>query len=43
MMDGWTLINSYFKNRNFAQMEIDSFNQFVDKKLYEILDENKTG
>jgi DNA-directed RNA polymerase subunit B len=41
-MDGWSLINSYFKNRNFAQMEIDSFNQFVDKKLYEILDENKT-
>jgi len=41
-MEGWALINSYFKNRNFAQMEIDSFNQFVDKKLYEILDENKT-
>ena len=41
-MDGWPLINSYFKNRNFAQMEVDSFNQFVDKKLYEILDENKT-
>ena len=41
-MDGWSLINAYYKNRNFAQMEIDSFNQFVDKKLYEILDENKT-
>src|SRR3989338_1184907 len=41
-MDGWALINSYFKNRNFAQMEIDSYNQFVDKKLHEILEENKT-
>ena len=41
-MDGWTLINSYFKNRSFAQMEVDSFNQFVDKKLHEILEENKT-
>ena len=41
-MEGWALINSYFKNRNFAQMEIDSYNQFVDKKLHEILEENKT-
>ncbi len=37
----WPLVDAYFKNRNFAQMEIDSFNQFVDKKLNEILDENK--
>ncbi|MBI2598090.1 MAG: DNA-directed RNA polymerase subunit B'', partial [Candidatus Diapherotrites archaeon] len=40
-MDRWALINSYFKNRNFAQMEIDSFNQFVEKKVHEIVDENK--
>ncbi|MFH1257154.1 MAG: DNA-directed RNA polymerase subunit B'' [Candidatus Diapherotrites archaeon] len=40
-MSGWSVIGSYFHNRNFAQMEIDSFNQFVDKKLIEIIDENK--
>lgn len=41
-MEGWTLIKSYFHNRNFAQMEINSYNQFIDKKLHEIVDENKT-
>ncbi|MDO8538737.1 MAG: DNA-directed RNA polymerase subunit B'' [archaeon] len=39
---GWSLINSYFRNKNIAQMEIDSFNQFVDLKLNEIISENKT-
>ena len=39
---GWSLINSYFRNKNIAQMEIDSFNQFVDLKLNEIINENKT-
>ena len=37
---GWELINSYFRDRRIAQMEIDSFNQFVDKKLSEIIHEN---
>ena len=37
-LGGWTLIDSYFKDRRIAQMEIDSFNQFVDKKLAEIID-----
>ncbi|AJF60324.1 MAG: DNA-directed RNA polymerase subunit B'' [Candidatus Diapherotrites archaeon] len=41
-MSGWDLINAYYSNRNFAQMEIDSFNQFIDKKLDEILLENRT-
>ncbi len=40
-IDGWPLIEAYFRNRNFAQMEIDSFNQFIDKKLDEIVEENK--
>jgi len=40
-MDGWALINSYFRDNNIAQMEIDSFNQFVEKKLPEIIEENK--
>ncbi|MFH1588167.1 MAG: DNA-directed RNA polymerase subunit B'' [Candidatus Diapherotrites archaeon] len=41
MKNGWDLINSYFKNRNFAQMEIESFNQFVNQKINEIVGENK--
>ncbi|MBS3063166.1 MAG: DNA-directed RNA polymerase subunit B'' [Candidatus Diapherotrites archaeon] len=40
-MKNWPLVQSYFHNRNFAQMEIDSFNQFLDKKLDEIVEENK--
>lgn len=40
MINGWTLIDSYFRDRNIAQMEIDSFNQFVEKKLPEIVSEN---
>ncbi|MDP2974088.1 MAG: DNA-directed RNA polymerase subunit B, partial [Candidatus Diapherotrites archaeon] len=40
-MRNWELIESYFRNKNFAQMEIDSFNQFVEKKLPEIIDENR--
>ena len=40
-MDTWALIDSYFHGKNFAQMEIDSFNQFVEKKLSEIVEENK--
>ncbi|HNV01259.1 MAG TPA: DNA-directed RNA polymerase subunit B'' [archaeon] len=37
---GWELIESYFKNRNIAQMEIDSYNQFIDNRLTEIVKEN---
>lgn len=37
---GWELIESYFKNRNIAQMEIDSYNQFIDNRLSEIVKEN---
>ncbi|MEM4257337.1 MAG: DNA-directed RNA polymerase subunit B'' [Candidatus Diapherotrites archaeon] len=40
MINGWALIDSYFRDRKIAQMEIDSFNQFVEKKLPEIIHEN---
>lgn len=40
-MEGWPLVNAYFKDRSIAKMEIDSFNQFLDKKLDDIVDENK--
>jgi len=39
-MDKWPLIDSYFVDRNIAKMEIDSFNQFIEKKLPEIVAEN---
>src|SRR3989344_629343 len=39
-MQNWEVLEAYFKNRNFAQMQIDSFNQFVDDKLPLIVEEN---
>ncbi|HPM86118.1 MAG TPA: DNA-directed RNA polymerase subunit B'', partial [archaeon] len=36
----WELIDSYLRNKNVAQMEIDSFNQFIDQKLNDIVAEN---
>ncbi len=41
-MKAFDIVEAYLRQRNFAQMEIDSFNQFVDKKLTEIVSENKT-
>lgn len=41
MINGWPLINLYFRDKNIAQQEIDSFNQFIDQKLDEIVEENK--
>ena len=40
-MDNWPLIENYFSDKKFAQMEIDSFDQFIDQKLEEITQENK--
>ena len=37
----WELIDSYLRSKNIAQMELDSFNQFVDIKLDDIVEENK--
>jgi len=41
-MNGWPLIKSYFDSKNIAQQEIDSYNQFINSKLDEIVEENKT-
>ncbi len=38
----WPLIESYFAEKAMAKQEIDSFNQFIDLKLFEIVEENKT-
>ncbi|MBI5884900.1 DNA-directed RNA polymerase subunit B'' [archaeon] len=40
-MDSWPLIEAYIREKNFAQMQIDSFNQFVDEKIPQIIAENK--
>jgi DNA-directed RNA polymerase beta subunit len=39
--DKWPLIYNYFRNKTFADLEIQSFNQFVDEKLPEIVIENQ--
>jgi DNA-directed RNA polymerase beta subunit len=38
----WEIIDSYFKSKSIAQMEIDSYNQFVETKLQEIVSESST-
>ncbi|MEK6973170.1 MAG: DNA-directed RNA polymerase subunit B'' [archaeon] len=40
-MNKWPLIESYFKQKSFVDQEIASFNQFVDEKLPDIVEENK--
>ncbi|MCX6798867.1 MAG: DNA-directed RNA polymerase subunit B'' [Candidatus Diapherotrites archaeon] len=40
-MNTWPLVDAYFRDRSFAQMEIASFDQFIEKKLPEIIDESK--
>lgn len=42
MQDDWALIESHFKDRSFVDQNIASFNQFVDEKLSDIMNENKT-
>jgi pimeloyl-ACP methyl ester carboxylesterase len=42
MRDTDVLLENWFKHKNFAQMEIDSYNQFVDKHLQSIVNENKS-
>lgn len=36
----WPIVESLFKQRNFSQMQIESFNQFLDTKLNAIVREN---
>ncbi len=39
-MNKWPVINSYFDGKNFADMEVASFNQFVEQKIPEVVEEN---
>lgn len=36
-----TLMNSYFKDYSFVQSNIESFNNFIEKELQRIIDDNK--
>ena len=40
--DSWKVIRAYFKQHGLVSQQIGSFNQFVDKNIQEIIDENKT-
>ncbi|MCD6434409.1 MAG: DNA-directed RNA polymerase subunit B'' [Candidatus Diapherotrites archaeon] len=40
-MNKWALVEAFYREKNFAQQQIDSFNQFVEEKLQEIIEENK--
>ncbi|MDO8428309.1 MAG: DNA-directed RNA polymerase subunit B'' [Candidatus Diapherotrites archaeon] len=41
MTDKWPLLDSYFRTKSFVDQEIASFDQFVEEKMPEILEENK--
>ena len=40
--DAWTVIDAYFAEKGLVQQQIDSFNEFVDRSLQEILDDSGT-
>ncbi|AFP65418.1 DNA-directed RNA polymerase II second largest subunit (nucleomorph) [Chroomonas mesostigmatica CCMP1168] len=37
--DTWTLLNSYFKENNLIRQQIDSFNEFIESKIQDIVDD----
>jgi len=39
-MDKWALIESFYRDKSFAEQHIASFNQFVKQKMPEIVEEN---
>ncbi len=41
-METWPIIKSYFEQHHFARMETNSFNQFLDMKLSEIVKESQS-
>lgn len=38
--DYWTIISSYFEGRGLVRQQLDSFNEFVENTIQEIVDEN---
>ena len=39
--DSWKVISAYFNQHGLVSQQIGSFNQFIDKNIQEIIDENK--
>ena len=40
--DSWKVIDAYFNQHGLVSQQLGSFNQFVEKNIQEIIDENKT-
>ena len=40
--DSWKVISAYFNQHGLVSQQIGSFNQFIDKNIQEIIDENKS-
>ena len=37
--DAWTVINEYFKEKKLVRQQIDSFNEFVQNTIQELVDD----
>eukprot|EP00889_Picochlorum_renovo_P003295 jgi/Picre1/30325/NNA_005689.t1 len=40
--DAWAVISSYFEDKGLVRQQLDSFNEFINTSLQEIVDENST-
>jgi DNA-directed RNA polymerase beta subunit len=40
MEDFWTVISSYFEGKGLVRQQLESFNEFVENTIQEIVDEN---
>jgi DNA-directed RNA polymerase II subunit RPB2 len=39
--DCWTVINSFFQEKGLVRQQLDSFDEFVQNTMQEIVDENR--
>jgi len=40
--DCWTVISSYFEDKGLVRQQLDSFDEFIQNTMQEIVDENST-
>ena len=38
--DAWTVISSFFQEKGLVRQQLDSFNEFVNSNMQEIVDEH---
>ena len=38
--DAWAVISAYFEDKGLVRQQLDSFNEFINTSLQEIVDEN---